>query len=104
MVDQTTHVRADFPEDGIPASFKCHACGGKIGVIDSRVRDIGIIVRRKRYGCPACGARQNGVEILLGADKEYGDYSLWAQLAAKMPAEILLAEVRDRMARPDLEP
>lgn len=62
-------------------------------------RRFGITVRRKRYGCEVCGARQNGVEILLGADKEYGAYSIWAQLAAKMPAEILLAEIRDRVER-----
>lgn len=93
-------VRADITGDGVPSSFKCYACGSKLGVIDSRVRDIGITVRRKRYGCEACGARQNGVEILLGADKEHGDYSIWAQLAAKMPVEILLAEVGDRMRKP----
>lgn len=92
-------VRADVAGDGVPSSFRCNACGGKLGVIDSRVRYIGITVRRKRYGCEVCGARQNGVEILLGADKEYGDYSIWAQLAAKMPAETLLSEIRDRISR-----
>lgn len=92
-------VRADVAGDGVPSSFRCNACGGKLGVIDSRVRYIGITVRRKRYGCEVCGARQNGVEILLGADKEYGDYSIWAQLAAKMPAETLLSEIRDRISK-----
>lgn len=95
----TMKVRADVACDGVPSSFKCHACGSKLRVIDSRVRDIGTVVRRKRYGCEVCGAKQNGVEILLGADKEHGDYSIWAQLAAKMPAEILLAEIRDRVER-----
>ena len=94
-------VRADIIGDGVPSSFKCYACGSKLGVIDSRVRDIGITVRRKRYGCEACGARQNGIEILLGADKEHGDYSIWAQLAAKMPADILVAEIRDRIGAND---
>lgn len=46
----------------------CAKCGGSSSVVDSRVRDGGVI--RRRRGCESCGWRWNTEEVTVGSSRQ----------------------------------